>query len=80
MSELLLIGALLAVGAVVVWLRQRRRGGLDDSNDALTRACSGDREQARRLEDLEHSRASQPLSRQEARQRALERLIDDRST
>ncbi len=80
MAELLLIGAIVAVGGVVFWLRQRSGHVIDENNDALTRACSGDREQARRLEDLEHSRASEPLSRKEARQRALERLIDDRST
>lgn len=80
MAELLLIGAIVGVGGVVFWLRQRSGRVVDDSNDALTRACMGDEEQARRLEDLEHSQASSPLSRKQARQRALEKLIDDRST
>ncbi|WP_290631014.1 hypothetical protein [Aquisalimonas sp.] len=79
MSELLLIGAAIGVVALVVWLR-RRRGTVDPGNDRLTRACSGDQVQAQRLEDLEHSQSPEPLSRQEARARALERLIDDRST
>ena len=80
MAELLVIAALLALGGLVFWLRQRSGRVIDEKTDALARACSGDSEQARRLEDLEHSRASEPLSRKEARQRALERLIDDRST
>lgn len=79
MSELLLIGAAIGITALVVWLR-RRRGSVDLENDPLTRACSGDQAQAKRLEDLEHTQSPDRLSRTEARKRALERLIDDRST
>lgn len=78
MAELLLITAIGAIAALVVWLRYRGTS-IDNADDALTRACSGDRDQAQRLEDLEHRQASQPLSRKEARTRALEKLIDDRS-
>lgn len=79
MSEILLIGTAIGVAALVVWLR-RRRGSVAPGNDPLTRACSGDQAQAKRLEDLEHAQSTDPLSRSEARKRALERLIDDRST
>ncbi|WP_290653269.1 hypothetical protein [Aquisalimonas sp.] len=78
MSELLLIVAAAGAVALILWLRRRRGNAAGNENDALTRACWGDREQARRLEDLEHDRATTPLSRRSARRRALERLKDDR--
>ena len=77
MTELALVVLAAAAIGVGIWLRGRRRSG-NTSNDALTRACSGDEEQARRLEDLEHRNAPEQLSRRAARQRALQRLIDDR--
>lgn len=79
MAELLVILAIVAVAALVFWLR-RRSGRVATEDDALTRACMGDHAQARRLEALEQENASEPLTRREARKRALARLVDDRTT
>lgn len=81
MELLILVG--LAVAALVVGMAiQRRRRGDDtpsqDREDALTRACHGDRAQADRLEAHERERTSEQLSRAEARRRAAERLNRDR--
>ncbi|ABM61184.1 hypothetical protein [Halorhodospira halophila] len=70
----------LALAALVAAIVIQRRGGrlTPGGDDALTRACHGDQEQADRLEAAEQERAGRRLSRNEARRRAAERLKRDR--
>lgn len=80
MAETLVLLVIAGVIGGIAWLRYRQGGGIGGGgDDALTRACFGDREQAQRLEDLEHEWANEPLSRKQARERARLRLLDDRA-
>ena len=79
MAETLVLLVIAGVIGGIAWLRYRQGGGVGGGDDALTRACFGDREQAQRLEDLEHERATEQLSRKQARERARLRLLDDRA-
>lgn len=79
MAETLVLVVIAGVIGGIAWLRFRQGSGAAGGDDALTRACLGDREQAQRLEDLEHARANETLSRKQARERARLRLLDDRA-